>query len=258
MSGNHDLPILDELGAELARMLEADEAPAPSAPTLVAAPPAAPAPHPAPPPAPRRALRGGRRSLRVTRRVAVVLSLLCLVGGVALAARFAGSGDAPSHTSPALLGRAGGGAWHVSAYRDEHRLCLLLNLAGGGLTSDCAGPPGPAAVWTTSLRAEGRRFVAGLAGPRVAAVSVRSGGNRARVVTRAATDPGVAGEAGVPAGTRWFVVALPAGSDAAVVTPLDGDRRRLGSAFVDCSLGVFGPACRAQVRAAATAAEDRR
>jgi hypothetical protein len=253
MNVDRELPILDELGAEFTRLIEFDEA-------------RAAAPRTAPTPAPAGRLPGlfrgrrGRRPARVTRRVAVVLVLLCLVGGVALAARFGGGGgDGPAHTAPALLGRAGGGAWHVSAYRDQGRLCLLLALRDGPLTSDCGPQPGPTEVRATGLRDGSRRLVAGLTGPRVAAVAVRVGERTVRVGTRAADDRVAAEEAGVRSGDRWFVAPLVAGTGpgAAFVTPLGSDRRRLGPAYVDCSLGVVGAACRAQVRAAASAAARR-
>jgi hypothetical protein len=243
---NPDLPILDEIGRELEQ--------------LAAASPTALRPAAAPPARRRRgAHSASRRGARITRRAGVLLVLLCLVGGVALAARFAAGGDrAPSHTAPALLGRAGGGAWRVSAYRDQGRLCFLLMTPGGALTSECGSEPGAEGVRATSLNAAGQRLVAGLAGPRVAAVEVRSAGQRADAPTHAAADPGAAAEAGVPAGSRWFVVALPdgpAGSDPALVTPLDRAGQRLGRPYLDCSLGVIGRGCERRIRAAASAAE---
>jgi hypothetical protein len=244
-SFNPDLPILDEIGRELEQLAGAPRtAPAPSASARR-----------------RGAHAGSRRTARVTRRAAIVLVLLCLVGGVALAARFAGGEDGtPAHTAPTLLGRAGGGAWHVSAYRDQDRLCFLLATPGSALTSDCGTEPAAGGVRATSLSAGERRLVAGLAGPRVAAVAVRVGGRHARAETHAAADPGAATAAGVPAGSRWFVVALPsvggaAGRDPALVTPLDRDGKLVGEPYLDCSLGVVGSACERRIRAAASAAE---
>jgi hypothetical protein len=242
-SDNPDLPILDELGRELER--------------LAGGAPEAERPAPAPRPSRRRRGHGERPTARVARRATVVLALLCLIGGVALAARFAGGGSAaPQHTAPALLGRAGAGAWHVSAYRDGGRLCLLLALRGAAVTSECGASPAGDGVRATSLRANGDRLVAGLTGPRVVAVSVHAGAGSASVPTHAAADPRAAAEAGVPAGSRWFVVALPGGgARPARVTPLGGDGRELGAAYLDCSLGVIGPACEQRIRAAADAAE---
>lgn len=245
---NPDLPILDELGREFELM--ATGAPAPSS----SAPPSRPEPARV-----RRRGHGSRRTARIGRRAAVVLVLLCLVGGVALAARFAsGGGRTPAHTAPALLGRTAG-AWGLSAYRDQGRLCFLLTGGGGALTSECGSAPGADGVRATSLRAGGRRLVAGIAGPKVGEVRVRVGSIAVRTSTHAAADRGAAAAAGVPSGSRWFVASLPgahAAADApALLTPLDGNGKRLGAPYLDCSLGVAGAACERRIRAAATAAE---
>jgi hypothetical protein len=251
-NANSDLPILDELGLEFEQLVAGGPAaaPSPSAPPRPASPKAAPRR--------RGAGRGSRRTARVTRRAAVVLVLLCLIGGVAAAARFAGGGgSAPEHTAPALLGRSGGTA-NVSAYRDRSQLCLLLAARGASLTSDCGQAPGAEAVRATSLRAGGKRLVAGLAGPRVTAVAISVGDDNARTATHSAADPGAAAKAGVPAGSRWFVVSLPGGNAPALVIPLDRDGHELSAGYLDCSLGVVGAACEARIRAAASAVERSR
>lgn len=256
-NANPDLPILEELGRELELMI-GDGAVAPAPAPMPGAPAhEAPSHRTRPAPAGRRRGHRDRPTVRIARRALVVVVLLCLVGGVALAARFVGDdGGTPDHTAPALLGRAGGGAWHVSAYRDQGRLCLLLDVAGSGLTSECGATPGPTGARTTSLRAGGTRLVVGLSGPQVASVVIRAGAAKAAAATHAAADLEAASEAGVPTGTRWFVASLSgAGSRPALVTPRRRDGERAGASYLDCSLGVVGRACQRRISAAATAAE---
>lgn len=254
-SFNPDLPILDEIGRELEQLAGVASVSTPMASPVPMQPAATP-------PALRRrgAHGGGRRTARVTRRAAVVFVLLCLVGGVAVAARFAGGGDGtPSHTAPTLLGRAGGGAWHLSGYRDQGRLCFLLTTPGAALTSECGSEPPADGVRATSLRAGRDRLVAGLAGRLVGAVEVRVDDRRTRVATHGVTDREAAADAGVPLSGRWFVAVLPASGTAssglALVTPLSQDGKLLGKPYLDCSLSVVGPACERRIRAAASAAE---
>jgi hypothetical protein len=179
--------------------------------------------------------------------------MLCLVGGVALAARFGnGGGGAAADTSPATLGRGATGGWRLSAYRDRGRLCLLFTLGEGKLSSECGPAPDPDKLRATSIDGQGHRFVIGLAGAQVSTVSVRVGDRRSSGSTKPAVDPAAAREAGVPDGTRWFVLALDHDLRApAHVLAFGRDHRRLGPAYVDCSLGVVGRACQWAIRARA-------
>jgi hypothetical protein len=239
VTANPDLPILDELGEEFARLIDTELG------RVASRERARPAQRPS-----RTRTRRGHRHRRVARRSAIVLVLLCLIGGVAVAARLGGDGK-PADTSPTTLGRDPTLGWRLSGYRDRGRLCLLFG-AGGELTSACGPALGASGLRTTSLVAGDRRFVAGLTGAQAGAVAVNVDGARRVEGTRRATDPEAAGEAGVPAGAHWFVVsfAKPTRAPARVVT-LDDRGRRLGPVRVDCSLGVVGPACIRQIRARA-------
>jgi hypothetical protein len=248
VSANHDLPILDELGAEFSALIDAElgRAPLPA--------------HEPPPTAQRQrarlpqrpsAARRGRGVRRVARRSTVVLVLLCLVGGVALAARFGGDGGTPAHTTPTTLGTSKAAGWRFSAYRDRRQLCFLFEVAGE-MTSNCGAEPGADAARASSLVAGGKRFVVGLAGGTVDAVAVRVGPSHARGRTAAPLDPPAAIAAGVPGTTRWFVVPVDANRrDPARVTALDRAGQQLGQPYLDCSLGAAGEECERAIRARA-------
>lgn len=286
MSGrNPDLPILDELGAEFTALVESTYAaeagrsadttgarpvdrasgrPRPAAGSTARHTARRRAPLPTTPPRRDR----GAQARRIGRRAAIVLVLLCAVGGVAFAAlRAGGDGSgAADHTSPAQLGRAADGAWNFSAYRDEGRLCTVFIPRGGELSGNCGAAPRPGQVRTSSALDDGRRYLFGVAGPGVERVSVAAGhtstgpGDTSRTAVagvRVPVDRAAARDAGFPAGDGWFVVDLgPAGRIArakapAVVTPLDARGRRAGPPYVDCSLGVIGQACKRRIEAAA-------
>jgi hypothetical protein len=233
---NPDLPILDELAAEFAAMVDADFATAP-----------APMPRRLRPAATR---RSSHSASRIARRAAVVLVLLCLVGGVALAARFGSGGSGPpADTEPVTIGRAADGAWDLAAYRDHHRLCTAFTV-GGEPAGHCSSTPAHDGVVANSLLAGGRRYVVGLAGPQVRSVTVSVGDGGASGKTHAVEDSGAAKEAGVPEGTRWFVVPVEqsgAALAAARISGHDRDGHRLGPAYLDCSLGAISPACVRQI-----------
>ncbi|HET6999125.1 MAG TPA: hypothetical protein VFI03_11100 [Solirubrobacterales bacterium] len=235
---NPDLPILDELGAEFASLVETEFGrshqrerirPLKTSPT--------------------RRSRGARR---VARRSSLVLVLLCLVGGVALAARF-GAGEKAMNTSPTVIGNDAAGKWQLSAYRNEGRLCLAFTSAGEP-SSKCGPELSPSGLRATSAIAD-RRFVIGLTGPRVHWVRVAAGATAVRTATRPVAEDDDTKGAGVPEGTRWFVVPLARGQGGlpvpAVVQPLDVDGRRLGAPYVDCSLGVVGSKCLSEIRSRA-------
>ncbi|HVW46265.1 MAG TPA: hypothetical protein VHA76_04365 [Solirubrobacterales bacterium] len=279
---NPDLPILDELGAEFEAMVsaawagEADGAAAiAETPPVVDAEPAPARPAPAAarhaprrrlPETPSRTARArGVQARRVGRRAAIVLLLVCLVGGVAFAALHGGGSGARTHTAPTPLGRAADGAWSFSAYRDEGRLCTVFVPHGGELSGNCGAAPADGQARAGSAIAGGRRYVFGITGAGVARVSASLGEKRPRgalrdgaTPVRAPVDRGAATDAGFPAGDGWFVLDLgpargAAGHDRApaVVVPLDHRGRQAGPAYVDCSLGVIGVACRRRIEAAA-------
>jgi hypothetical protein len=269
---NPDLPILDELGAEFSALVEAayaaeGERPATAKPAVIDDRHTARrrAPLPATPPKRER----GAQARRIGRRAAIVLVLLCAVGGVAFAALRGGDGGsgAAAHTAPAQLGRAGDGAWNFSAYRDEGRLCTVFVPRGGELSGNCGAAPARGRVRAGSAIAAGRRYLFGVAGPgveRVSAAATEAAAARgstwrsAAARVRVPVDRAAARDAGFPAGDGWFVVDLGRAGHAArakapvVVTPLDA-RGRAGPPYVDCSLGVIGQACKRRIEAAAGA-----
>lgn len=285
MSGrNPDLPILDELGAEFAAMVsaawasDANGAPAtvtPLRPEVETARgslrPAAAADDHAPrrrlPATPSRATRErGAQARRVGRRAAIVLVLVCLVGGVAFAALNGGGSSDHAHTAPTALGHAADGAWSFSAYRDEGRLCTVFVPRGGELSGNCGDAPAHGQVRAGSAIAGGHRYVFGVAGQGVERVSTSLGESHGASAGRptgvstvhAPADRDGADDAGFPADDGWFVLDLGPVRGAtghpgapAVVVPLDRHGDHAGPAYVDCSLGVIAPACKRRIEAAA-------
>jgi hypothetical protein len=249
---NPDLPILDELGAEFAALVSAADQHAPRRRL---------------PATPTRAGRErGAQARRVGRRAAIVLVLVCLIGGVAFAALNGGGSSDHSHTAPTPLGRDAHHAWSFSAYRDEGRLCTVFVPRGGELSGNCGAAPERGQVRTASAIAGGRRYVFGLTGPGVAHVSASLGEShptgaawRAGVASvHAPVDRAAASDAGFPDGDGWFVLDLgPVHGKVgrpgvpAVVVPFDRHGKRTGPAYVDCSLGTISAACKRRIEAAA-------
>ncbi len=265
MSGsNPDLPILDELGAELEALAMADGRPTIAGPDLAASDRHT-ARRRAPLPAPRRSRERGAQARRIGRRAAVMLVLICLVGGVAFAALRDGGSGGHDHTSPALLGRDAGGAWSFSAYRDEGRLCTVFVPEGGELSGNCGAAPGDGHLRAGSAVAGGHRYVFGVTGPEVEQASVslseaglaRAAWRTAAAGVRRPVDPDAAKDAGLPAGDGWFVLDLGPvgrgedGAAPAVVVTLTRHGQRSGPPYVDCSLGVLNPACRRRIESTA-------
>jgi hypothetical protein len=262
---NPDLPILDELGAEFEAMMsatwasEADRAATADSTDRHTARRRLPA-------TPSRATRErGAQARRVGRRAAIVLVLVCLVGGVAFAALNGGGSADHAHTAPTPLGHAADGAWSFSAYRDEGRLCTVFVPRGGELSGNCGGAPEHGQVRAGSAIAGGHRYVFGVAGPGVERVSTKLdedhlvGAERrsGMAPVHAPIDRDAASDAGFPAADGWFVVDLgpvhAAGHPGApaLVVPLDRHGDHAGPAYVDCSLGVIAPACKRRIEAAA-------
>jgi hypothetical protein len=266
---NPDLPILDELGAELEALAVAaaaaerrprdgvEERPPSDGHTVRRRAPAMPS---------RARRERGAQARRISRRAAIVLVLICLVGGVAFAALRGGGGSGgQGHTTPALLGRDPGGAWSFSAYRDGSRLCTVFVPRGGELSGSCAPAPRPGRLRAGSAIVAGHRYVFGVAGPGVARASIsltEDAATHGNWLTGATglhppADRDAASEAGIPAADSWFVVDLGAAKGGgrpaapAVVTPLTRHGHRAGPPYVDCSLGELAPACVRRIRTAA-------
>jgi hypothetical protein len=251
---NPDLPILDELGAEFEAMVSATEIDRHTARRRL-------------PATPSRATRErGEQARRVGRRAAIVLVLVCLVGGVAFAALNGGGSSDHGHTAPTPLGHAADGAWSFSAYRNEGRLCTVFVPRGGELSGNCGAAPVHGQVRAGSAIAGGRRYVFGVAGPGVERVSASLGEDHptgadqwaGAAPVHALVDRDATSDAGFPATDGWFVLDLgPVHGTTgrpnapAVVLPLEREGRRAGPAYVDCSLGVIGPACKRRIEAAA-------
>jgi hypothetical protein len=267
---NPDLPILDELGAEFETMVSAAWAAEAAGGRPAAARRGIPTSEPdrhtirrraaAPSPSAGR----GAQARRVGRRAAIVLVLICLVGGVAFAALRGGGSSGGAHTAPALLGRDGGGDWSFSVYRDEGRLCTVFMPRGGELSGSCGVAPGHGRLRAGSAIAAGRRYVFGVTGAGVERVSAslaavtdapRSTWAGAAAAVQDPIDRGAASDAGLPAGDGWFVVDLGpvhlTGAAPAVVTPLTRHGHRVGPDYVDCSLGVISSACARRIESAA-------
>jgi hypothetical protein len=251
---NRDLPILDELGAEFEVMVSAAEI---DRHTARRRPPATTS---------RATRERGAQARRVGRRAAIVLVLVCLVGGVAFAALNGGGSSDNIHTAPAPLGHAGDGAWSFSGYRDEGRLCTVFVPRGGELSGNCGDAPAHGQVRAGSAIAGGHRYVFGVAGQGVERVSTKLdeghlvGADRrtGAAPVHAPVDRDAANDAGFPAGDGWFVLDLGPVRGAtgrpgapAIVVPLDRHGDHAGPAYVDCSLGVIAPACKRRIEAAA-------
>jgi hypothetical protein len=241
---NPDLPILDELGADFEALATA----------ACAAEEHGKSRGRAPLPVSRRSRARRAQARRIGRRAAVMLLLLCLVGGVAFAALRGGDSGVRGHTSPALLGRDPGGAWTFSAYLDEGRLCTVFAPRSGELSGNCGAAPGHGRLRAGSALAAGHRYVFGVAGP---GVDRESGALRGAVGVRHPVDPIAAADAGLRAGEGWFVFDLgPVGRDTAatspaVVVPLTKHGAHAGPPYVDCSLGVLDAACERRIKSAA-------
>jgi hypothetical protein len=267
---NSDLPIIDELGTEFQALMTTAYA-AEGEPFGDRHTARRRAPLPAAPPARER----GAQARRIGRRAAIMLVLICLVGGVAFAAFRGGDrSGGHAHTAPALLGRDPGGAWSFSVYRDEGRLCTVFGPRGGELSGNCGAAPRRGRLRAESAIAGGYRYVFGVSGAGVERVSATLGvmphpraprdlgagpdrPQSAREKVRAPVDPDAARDAGFPARNGWFVLDLGpvhgAGQSAspAVLTPLTRRGHRAGPSYVDCSLGVIAPACRRRIESAA-------
>ncbi len=235
---NPDLPILDELRAQMRQRIIADEVAVTKAPvTVLPSPQSRRSSHP-----PEGRARG-RAVRRITRRSVVIVALLCLLAGVAVAAQLSLRGGADARTTPPqLLGTAAGA--QLFGYRDEGRLCLRVESAARGVSA-CGVAPAASGLSAISERLRGRRFVVGFTEADVRRVSLRVG-RRDEVVPALAPREGEAARAaGVPAGMRWFVAALGAAADApARLVGLDDRGKHAGPPLLDCSLAVTGTACR--------------
>lgn len=255
-----DLPILSELEHAYRRMVVAElrtsgpphttattrgTSPAPSPPATsrgtspAPSPPTAALPSPSPsrgrpshaaPSTPARRHRDPRPALSAGRRVlgrAVAAgALVGVVGATALATKSVVHPDGPG--GPEVLERRAAHELTLRPY--QGRSCLDVTY-DGGVASRCAEAPGGAEVVPVSAITPGGRVVAGLAGPAVARVVVRSGGRHVTAATHSAPDGAL----------RWFAVVLPPlaheANRAATIAPRRADGTAAGPVAADCTLG---------------------
>jgi hypothetical protein len=224
-----ELPILEELETELQRELR----------TLGLAPVG-------------RSVGGGGLGgpVRVTRRALLLVALVSLVGGSALAGRSVLTrSHSPKPSGPALLafGRQGPDNWQLEAYLYGGSTCYALFVVDA-VSSACGRPPNSTGVRVTSALSATRRFVAGLTGAAVEQVLVHAGGSVLILPTHSLPNTSDGRRAGLRIGLRWFVAILPYDARTrgapARVTPLDADARPLGQPVLDCSLSAANAICR--------------
>jgi hypothetical protein len=193
---------------------------------------------------PRRSRRPHPVALRMTRRTAVLVGLLCLLAATAFGARAVFSGGSPSpaavHQGAFVLvedGQTGEDRWTLRLYTRGGELCRALVVLDQTASSRCAPAPAPETVGVMSAASARRRYVFGVAGARVDAIRVRAGASQLTVATHALSER-QARAAGASSATRYFLAILtrPLGrpDPPAIVTGLDAAHRRLGGAHVDC------------------------
>lgn len=230
-----DLPILDDLRSQLRAKIVADQVA-----THGRRRRGAPVPAPAVPER-RRRTRGALG--RVTRRSVVIVALLCLIAGGALAAGLSlRGGSGPLDTEPQELGTQDGA--QVFGYRNDGHLCIRVETARRG-AGYCGAAPTDASLNASSERMAGARYVVGYAAPRVRRVAVKVGDRRVVVAAHRPQDPEAAGDAGVPDRLRWFVADLGTATRApAHLVALDANGHRVGPTLLDCSLAILDETCR--------------
>lgn len=213
---------------------------------------------------PARATRRVLAPARVTRRALVLVALVSLVGASALAARSVLGGSHRASSAPELLAAGGPNAerWQLQSYLYEGSLCYSLFVVRS-LSSVC-GAPGETGVRVSSILGPTRRFVVGLAGARVAWLRVRIGARTLLVATHPvpqtpgshpATQARDHGPATPAPSIRWFIASLSsaaARSAPALLIPLDGARRPVGSPLLDCDLGGASGLCQSAAAKLAT------
>jgi hypothetical protein len=165
-------------------------------------------------------LRGDlpRTSIRIARRSLILLALLSLIGASAYGASKVFSGSTPNPLAPrqgayaaVASGRSGADTWKLGLYTRGNELCRVLAV-GEVEASQCAEPPSATGIEATSAESPARRYAFGVTGAGVLQVHVRLGNQSATVATHL---PGQRQRrtAGLPAGMRFYVVALPRPAD---------------------------------------------
>lgn len=195
----------------------------------------------------------GRTAARITRRTAILVALLCLVGATAFGARSVLFSSAPSPLTAGTgsfvsvaSGRYGSDVWSMRLYTHAGELCRVLTVLPQEEASGCAPAPSSGVLNVSDVTSILRRYVFGVAGASVRSVSVHAGENVLMLPTHA-LDAGQARTLGVPPSTRYFMGVLRRPLDEpdppAFVTGLSAARRRLGAVHVECIQEVDPPPC---------------
>jgi hypothetical protein len=184
----------------------------------------------------------------MTRRTAILVGLLCLLGASAFGARAVFSGGSPSPTTVrqgafvrVAGGQAGEDRWTLRLYTRDGQLCRALVVLDQAESSRCAPVPGANTLGVTSLTSARRRYVFGVVGGRIAAVRVRAGAAALTVPTHALGDPGFGPTRppGLAPATRYFIAILPRASgrheSPALATGLDGANGQVGRSRILCA-----------------------
>ncbi len=190
---------------------------------------------------------------RMTRRTAILVGLLCLIGATALAAGtgfFTGAQspviDSQGAFVPVASGHDGDEHWTLRLYIRNDQLCRMLVISGQAEASRCAPNPAAGNIGVTSLLSAQHSYLFGVAGSHVRAVRVRAGSSTLTVETRA-----IGGEraraAGLPSSARYFVAALtrPLGTEDPLVllSALGIAHRRIGKSHLTCLQEAGPPPC---------------
>jgi hypothetical protein len=190
---------------------------------------------------------------RMTRRTAILVGLLCLIGATALAA---GTGLFTTAQSPVVnhqgafvpvaSGHDGGEHWTLRLYIRNGQLCRTLVVSGQAEASRCAPNPAAGSIGVTSLLGAQHSYLFGVAGSHVRAVRVRADSSTLTVKTRA-----IGGEraraAGLPSSARYFVAILtrPLGAEdpLALLSALGIAHRQIGKPHLTCLQEAGPPPC---------------
>jgi hypothetical protein len=190
---------------------------------------------------------------RLTRRTAILASLIFLIAATAFGARSLFSSAPPNPLANrqgafVLLaqGSAGREDWTLRLYARDGQLCRALIVRDQTESSRCASAPGPGQIGVSALQSTAHAYLFGVAGAGVSAVHVRAGGAEQTVATHA-LEPRQARIAELSGPVRYFLVAFarqPGAEDPpAIVTALDFAKRRVGAAQIACLQEAGPPPC---------------
>lgn len=152
--------------------------------------------------------------IRIARRSLMLLALLSLIGASAYGASRVFSSGTPNPLAPkqgayaaVASGRSGSDTWKLGLYTRGNELCRAL-VVGEVEASQCAGPPSPSGIEVTSAESPTRRYAFGVTGAGVMRVHLRLGA-RSRTVATDLPSQSQSGQAGLPSGVRFYLIALP-------------------------------------------------